>query len=266
MLKALFEYYNYKHYLNDYTSSKNRGEKSKISEALRCHIAYVSQVLNGDAHFSLEQADLLNHYLGHSDEESDFFLLFVSHARAGSESLRKRFDDKIKKILKDRLSLENRLKTKKLLPPEHHGIYYGAWYYSAIHLLISIPQFQTRDKIADHLGLPMNQVMKALNFLVETGLASFFQGKYRSGQVGLHLQNDSPWLSRHHSSWRIQSMHKAEEQDSKNFHYTSVVSLSAHDAIEIRKLILESIENIRGIVRNSPEEKVYCYLIDLFPV
>ena len=266
MSNSLFDYTDYKAYLKQIISHRGRGEKSRISVALQCHIAYVSQVLNDDANFSLEQADSLNTYLSHTEDESEFFLLLVSYARAGSTSLQKRYENRIKKTLGERLILENRLKTKKYLPQEQQSTYYSAWYYSAVHLLISIPEFQTKEKIAQHLSLPIDLVHRALTFLVENGLAQISKGRYQSGQVSLHLQNQSSWISQHHTSWRLQSVRSIEHQSSKNFHYTSVVSLSAQDAVRIRKLLLEAIEQIRPIVRESPEENVYCYLLDLFEV
>src|SRR4051812_42726625 len=107
MLKSVFEYQAYKPYLHDLVRSKGRGEKSKIARVLRCHVAYVSQVLKGSAQFSLEQADVLSTYLGHSDDEVEYFNLLVSHARSGSASLSERLERKILHVLKERLVLEN---------------------------------------------------------------------------------------------------------------------------------------------------------------
>ena len=87
MKKALFEYSDYKLYLSDKIDGMpkhGRGERSKLAEALRCHLAYVSQVLKGEAQLSLEQADIINQYFDHSPDEADFFLLLVQAARAGT--------------------------------------------------------------------------------------------------------------------------------------------------------------------------------------
>jgi len=52
-------------------------------------VAFVSQILNEVSIFSLEQAEGLNSLLGHSADESDFFLLLVQCGRAGTHALRK---------------------------------------------------------------------------------------------------------------------------------------------------------------------------------
>src|SRR5687768_11246698 len=98
MKDTVFDYRDYKKYLNDFIknqASGGHGYRSKIAEALRCHITYISQVLNKDAHFSLEQADELNSFLGHTKDESHYFLLLVQVARAGTHSLRSKFQEQI---------------------------------------------------------------------------------------------------------------------------------------------------------------------------
>jgi uncharacterized protein (TIGR02147 family) len=269
MLKSVFEYRDYKNYLKTRVTARGRGEKSRIAEALRCHLAYISQVLNGTAQLSPEQADTLNGYLGHADDEAEYFLLLVNHARAGTDSLRKVHETRIRKTFQERTLLENRLKNKKTLPFEAQATYYSVWYYSAIHLLISVPGFQTKEAIARHLRLPLPLVAQALTFLVGTGLAALVKGHYQTGQASLHLANDSPWIARHHASWRMQAVQAIDRQDLQNhqaLHYTSVISMSPDDSPEVRKIMIEAIEKIRTVVRQSPEKSVYCYNLDLFPV
>lgn len=266
MRSSLFDHRDYKDYLRAKVAERGRGERSRIAEALRCHLAYVSQVMAGEAQFSLEQADALNIYLGHSEDEADFFLLLVSQARAGTASLRKVYEARVRKTLHDRTMLENRLKNKKVLSSESQAPYYSAWYFAAIHVLISIPGFQTKEEIARHLRLPMTIVNQVLSFLVETGLAVLNDGTYRTGQFSIHLQNDSPWIARHHANWRMQAIQSVDRPDLAKLHYTSVVSMSPDDAPEVRKIMIEAIEKIRAVVRQSPEKSVYCYNVDLFPV
>jgi uncharacterized protein (TIGR02147 family) len=264
--KSIFKQDDYKTYLNEIVNERGRGERSRLAEALHCHLAYVSQVLNDEAQFSLEQGDVLNGYLGHSEEEADFFLLLILKARAGTASLRKLYEDKIRKQIQERALLENRLRQKKVLPSESQAIYYSAWYYSAIHLLISIPGFQTKEEIARHLRLPMSQIARVLEFLVSSGLAELNKGKYQTGQFTLHLQNDSPWIPRHHASWRMQAVQSIERMTPDQLHYTSVVSMSPDDVPRVREILVEAIEHVRAVVRASPEKGLYCYAVDFFEV
>ena len=99
---SIFDYTDYKKYLKDGLKQKPKsghGFKSAMASAIHCQSAYISRVLNGDAHFSLEQAYALNGFLGHSEEEAEFFILLVSYARAGTQPLERFFLRKINEIL-----------------------------------------------------------------------------------------------------------------------------------------------------------------------
>lgn len=183
MTKNLYEYRSYKRYLYDTITEKpsnGRGERSKIAKILNCHLAYVSQVLNGPAQLSLEQADALNEYLGHSPSEADFFLLLVQVERAGTESLKKRFLKRVEQIVSERELLKNRLKDQKELSKDIQPEYYSYWYYTAIHFLIACPEFQTKEALCEKLSLPMPIVTQVLEFLLSA----------------LQLENASPSILR----------------------------------------------------------------------
>jgi uncharacterized protein (TIGR02147 family) len=267
MASTVFDFSSYKKYLNAFIDERPRGEKSRIAGAVQCHLAYLSLVLNGTADLSPEQADRFSAYADHSPAEADFFLTLVSHARAGSARLRNRLREKIEATLQERLRIESRTELPQPLSEEAQGVYYSAWFYSAIHLLISIPAFQKPEEIARHLHLPVEQVKHTLDFLVTVGLARHESGRYTTGTVRLHLSADSHWIPRHHASWRLQCARAVEWQNpAENVHYTSVVSMSACDVPAVQKIMTDAIEKIRTVVKASPEEAIYCYLLDFFPV
>ncbi|MEK7395435.1 MAG: hypothetical protein AAB116_00725, partial [Candidatus Poribacteria bacterium] len=94
MGNSIFEYKDYKAYLKEILnrrSENERGIRTRLAEAIYCHNGYVSQVLNGAAHFSLEQAEAINKYLGHNKDQSSYLLLLVQHARAGTSGLKEYF-------------------------------------------------------------------------------------------------------------------------------------------------------------------------------
>jgi uncharacterized protein (TIGR02147 family) len=265
--KTVFEYPDYKSYLLDWAEEKGRGEKSRIAAALRCHMAYISQVLNGSADLSLEQAETLNAYLGHAEEESDFFLLLVLHGRAGTASLRDYHARKIARTLEERRILKNRLKFKKTLPIEDQAIFFSAWYYSAIHLLLQIPEFQTKEKIAAYLKLPLNQVKQVLDFLESLGLATQTHGRYKTGEINIYLAGDSPMIARHHTNWRMRAINAIDRNDPSELHYSSVVSIAKKDATKAHAIMTKAIEQVRALVgESSPEDSLFCYCLDLFEV
>src|SRR4051812_35972113 len=110
MTAQVFDFKDYKRYLNKRLSGRagvGRISRSKFSQKLRLHPSYMTRILNGDTHLSLEQADFANEALSHSDDESRYFLLLVELARAGTPGLRSRFD---RQLVKERLDHLNRKK------------------------------------------------------------------------------------------------------------------------------------------------------------
>jgi uncharacterized protein (TIGR02147 family) len=269
MKSSLFDFISYKEYLRnwiDHRPQKGRGERSRLAEALRCQLAYVSQVLNGSAHFSFEQAEAINDLLDHTDDEAEFFILLVHLERAGTPALKKRIQKKVQKILSQRLILKNRLKHEDTLNREDQATYYSAWYYAAIHMALAIPTLQTRDALVQAMGLPVSQVSRVLDFLQARGLAKEVQGRFRIGDARIHLESDSPMISKHHTNWRMQAIHSFERESTFDLHYSSVISVGEKDTHKIRETLVKAVEQVREIVRPSPDETLCCYSLDLFRV
>ncbi len=270
MKKNLFHYKDYKAYLSDKIEempNKGRGERSKIAEVLRCHIAYISQVLNGNAQLSIEQADVLNHYLSHTSEEADFFLLLVQAARAGTKSLEDYYKKKIAEIIQKRELLKNRLEYEKELAVTVQPIYYSAWYYSAVHFLCAIPDFQKKEAIAEHLGLSLQLVGKVLEFLLAAGLVVQKGDRFELGTVRIHLGSDSPMISKHHTNWRMQALQSLERAESTDLHYSSVIALEESLVPYVREALVKAIEEVRKVMKpTSKYEALYCYSLDLFEI
>ena len=254
MAKTLFEYRDYRRYLQDRVDERPRGERSRLAQHLRCHLTYVSQVLGGTAHLSPEQSQLLNRYYDHSEEEGDFFLNLVLHARAGTRELAAYYLQKIEKTIEQRLILKNRLQYKKTLTLVDQATYYSAWHYTAVHFALTIPLLQKRETIARYLGLSISRVGEALDFLVSVGIAHEENGLYQTGTTSIHLGNDSPMLPKHHANWKVQGLRSLDLPEGDDFHYTSVVTLSKKDLVKIKSLLVSAIEQIRPVIRESPKK------------
>jgi len=267
MKGSILEYLDYKKYLNDWInqrSSGGRGERSRIAEILRCNVAYVSRVLNGGAHLSSEQAHAMNSYLQHSSDEADFFLLLVHYSRAGTVDLQNYYLTKIRAEIERKNVLKNRLDYSRVLSKVDQTTYFSAWYYAAIHLLLAIPELQTKENIARYLRLPPKRVGQVLEFLVTSGLAIERKGSFKTGPTSIHLGNDSSMISKHHSNWRLQAIQSLEKERPDELHYSSAVTVAQEDVAEVRKIIISAIEQIRSVVKSSRDERLYCYSMDLF--
>lgn len=269
MQKNIFDFKDYRLYMLDFIAAqpkKGRGTRSAIAAALCCPVSHISQVLKGVSHLNMEQAHELNRYLNHTQEESEFFLLLIQFSRAGTQSLRSFFENQIHRILEKRLVLKDRLDVKKSLSEKDQVLFYSSWHYQAIHIMLTVSRFQTREAMSKHIGLSVKTVSEALDFLISIGLAVQEKGRYRSGTSRIHLGNDSPMISKHHINWRMKAIQSLDRENSQeDLHYSSVVSVSEEDALKIKSLIVKYIEALKGVVKESqPEEGVHCFSIDFF--
>jgi len=265
--RPVFEYPNYKKYISDRLDSSGlRGPRSKLAEHLRCQVAYISQVLNGKLHFSLEHAMLVNQFFGHSSEEAHYFMLLIHEARAGSEVLKLYYSGQLREVREKRDFVAHRLKVKKSLSEPNQAIYYGSWIFAAIHMMVMVPQFRTKRAISEYLGIPLKSVSEAIEFLISVGLIISDGDVYRIGAARMHLDPSSPMISKHHTNWRLRAVHALDRPLKEDLHFTSVASLSERDAARIRTMILEFLEKREEIVRPSKDEVIFCLGIDFYKI
>lgn len=71
-------------------------------------------------------------------------------------------------------------------------------------------------------------------------------------------------ISKHHANWRIKAMHAIDLRREKDLHYSSVITMAEKDAYNVKSVMVKAIEEIRSIVKDSPEEKMFCYTLDFF--
>jgi uncharacterized protein (TIGR02147 family) len=264
---SIFDYMDYKDYLRDVLEARaenKRGERSKLAAFVGCHTAYVSQVLNGNPNFSLEQAEMINRFLGHSKDQSLFLLFLVQFARAGTASLRKTFEDQLQALKEKQFVLKDRLEFKKSLSREDQVTFYSSWHYGAVHVLVSVPGCHTERGMSEYLGLPVERVAEILQFLMGVGLVVRKEGNYRIGTTHIHLESDSPMISKHHTNWRLQAIRSLDHLSKKDLHYSSVITLSKTDADQAKEILVKAIEKVRAVVKASKDEEGFCYAIDFF--
>lgn len=238
----------------------------KLAEHLNCKTAFISQVFNQEVNFSLEQAVGVNIFFKHSRDESKFFLLLLQKQRAGSRDLEKFFELEVKEVLERRKDLKERLGVKDNLDELNQNIYYSAWYYSAVHILISIPKFQEAPAIASQLNLSIKKVHEILSFLCETGLAVEEQNRFMIGKTRVFLSRENVQIRKHLANWRSQATFAIEKDLGENLHFSNVISLSAEDIPKIQELLNKCIEECREIIKKSPEEDLRVMNIDFFSI
>lgn len=264
---TIYEFDDYKKFLKkwlDDQPKQGRGLIRKMADHLRISSTMMSHILNGEKHFSLEVANDLAVFIGMDEAETEYFLLLLFHAKAGSFSLRERFKKKILLEQKRASEITKRVKADTDLPNIAKTVFYSNWLYTGIRNMTACPGFQNIDEIANHLNLPRATIKKVVDFLTKNELCLEKDGKLIPGLKQTHVGHQSPLVSRHHQNWRLQGFSKMIDAEDKNLFFTAPMSLSYETAELIRQKIPGFIEEIIKIVRPSPSEVVRCLNIDWF--
>ena len=158
------------HFLRSYITSlpkKGRGEASRMAKHLGISTTLISQIFGGNKDLSLEMADQLIEFFGLNAIEGDFFILLVEHQRAGTDSLRKRWQKKIREFQERASLIKNRVEVDAQLSDVTKSIFYSHWLYSAVRNLTAIDAIQDIDSLSAHLKIPAEKLLKVVHFLVE---------------------------------------------------------------------------------------------------
>lgn len=265
--QSVFRYQSYKGYLTSRLGdvSTRKGLKSQAASHMGCQSTYISQVLHGSAHLSLEQAQAFNEFIGHSKLEANFFLLLVQRERAGTVALREYFDDLINVELAKTLSVTQRLGSCNALNREQQARYYSSWHYAAIHMALTIPRLREPKRLAEYLNVSVRRVHLVLDHLVEMGLVFSDAAKnFHPGASQIRVGRDSTMLTAHHQNLRQLAIRSLDHETVEDLHYSSVVTLSKSDARHLKDRMLEEIGEILKTVRASSEEEAFIFNVDFF--
>ncbi|MES2962867.1 MAG: TIGR02147 family protein [Bdellovibrionota bacterium] len=263
---SVLEFHDYKAYLRklENSDSVTRGFRTRLAEAASCQSAFISQVLNSSAHLSLEQGLGIAGFLRLSAQERKYFLWLIEYGRAGTVELRSFFETLLQREREAHLDIKKRVGPKIALTQESKAIYYSQWYYSAIHMAVTIPQLSTRRQLTAALELGPDVIENAVDFLISTGLVQEKQGRLTVGKTHIHLDREEPMIYNHHANWRMAALRAFSNPKPTSVHYSTVSSLSAKDAEDLRAKMITFIESYVAQVRPSQEEVLYSFNIDFF--
>lgn len=245
-------------------SAVAKGLRSNLAAFIGCQPSYLSQVLNGKPQLTLEQAKKLCQFFAFNKLETKYFILMTEYARAGSVDLANFFQEQILEIQKNRFHIKERLATTEDIASEDRHKYYSAWYYSAVHVALSIQGLQSSQKIAARFHLPVELVLEAIEFLEKIDLIRKIDGKYEFTKRNLHLERESIFIQRHHINWRSQALQSAEKNLKEDVHYSNVIAIAKEDYEKIKEVFVAAIEKTQNIIKPSREEEIYAITLDIF--
>lgn len=266
---SVFHAKSYKAFIHEWikkTPTGGRGQRKLLADAVGCQTPYITHVLSGDYHFSLEQAEGCARWMGLNESETEFFLLLVMRERAGTRALKSVFERQIETYRAKELAIKKKVQIEETLDLQAQVTYYSHWLYAAVHMAILIPTLNTADALQNYFQVPSAQLMSVLDFLARHRLIEPTRAGYKVARPMLFLPRGSPLLPLHHSHWRLMAIEKSQMNRVENMHYSTVMSLSrdAYEAIRIQ--MAELIEKTAEIVKPSADEKLACMVIDLFNV
>lgn len=264
---AVYDFNNYKTFVNDAlkNASGAGATRKELAQALGCQPSHVSAVLSGEGEFSAEQAEKVGRFLKLGREQTEYFLMLVQFNRAGTPQLRSVYSAMLRQMREKTTPLRAKLDIREELSDQAKAKYYSTWIYQAIHVLLSVPGFQTPRAIAERLRLSLSQVEEVLSFLVAAGLAEKSKTHiYRQLRPVLHLDRASVFVNRHHTNWRLRAIHAVDQNSEDDLHYSAVASLSEEDYLKIKRLLSDALKASVEIVRDSKEEDVVGICMDFF--
>lgn len=248
-------------------SESDRGEFTRLANYIGVNSSFISQVLKGDKHFSLEQILKCSQYFTLTEMEEEYLIHLHQYDRAGSDDLKKFFHKKLLKIIKKKNKVSEVLKTHKSLSFEEQSIFYSNWYYSAIRLSTEIEGMDNLNAISEYFNLNKKTVSDVINFLLENNLIEKKNNRLSILNNMTHLKNDSPFINNHHKNWRIKSLENYSHFDQNiDLAFTSPLTISEKDFLEVRAEILDFIKKLSSKVSASKSEKLACLNIDFFSI
>lgn len=268
-MKAVFDFIDFREFILFLSQEEGakRGFHSQLAEAAKCQRSYLSQVLKYKAGLTLDHAIGIGNHLHFDDAEMEYFLNLVNYDRAGTQELKTYYLNKIQSQQNSFLDLGKRFNVSLIEDAGHEQLYYSSWHWSAVHILTGVPGFQTVQKIATRLSLPIDFTIYTLERLELMGLVkkdtdnNWFVTKGK-----IHLSKSSIMNTINHNNWRQRATLTSPSSELKSLNYTAVQSISRDDFEVIKKIILKAIDNTRNIVIESKQEEVACLNFDLFLV
>ncbi len=202
--------------------------------------------------------------MGLSRRELDFLILLVEFDRAGTPSLRALFKQKIVEAQESSRLLKNRVKEVTELSSEIKARYYSSWLYSGVRNLTACRGMKSIDHLAEHLKLPRAVIAEIVEFLIQNRLIVESDSGWQPGVVSTYLSSDSPLVNKHHQNWRIKAIQKMDENLEEDLFYTSPMSLSQELAHQLRRHLVDVIEDLHKKTDPSPSQATRCLNLDWF--
>lgn len=267
MKQSVFEFESYKEYVRAAfarAEKGGRGLRQKLAQFLACQDSYVSLVLSGDRHFSVEQGEGVARFLHLPPEEKEVFLLLLLRDRAGTEESRKYFHQQVEERRQRYLDFRSRVQIESDLSDAEKMTYYSSALYAKVHMFLTLPGEWAAEKLARRFRVPPERITEVCQFLASRGLIEEKAGKYSRASKFLFLGKRSPFVGQHHANWRLDAVQAIQERKEEGVHLSMAVTLSEKDADELRRRIAAFVQECSELIKGSKEETLMAFCLDFY--
>lgn len=265
---SIFIYLDYRSYLKTTLKEKPKkgyGELSKWAQSCGIHPTLMSLILKGERDLSLEQAFALGQHLKLTALELEFLVLLVQYTRAGTREFREHIHKKLEDLKVEATQIKKRFTYESELSEEAKLIFYSSYLYSAIRLYCDTKsEGISIDDLIYKFNLDRTELIPKLEFLEQSGLIRYSKNRYFMGTARTLVTRDSKHAIKHHQSWRLQAMLKAESLKEDELMFTCPMSLSKKDFSDFKRELTDLIQKFSIILKDSKSEDVGCFNIDWF--
>jgi uncharacterized protein (TIGR02147 family) len=265
MSVSVFDFDDYKPFVREFIKQMpraGRGQYRAMAKHLRVHTTLLSHVFRGTKELTAEQGCALASFLSLAELDADYLLALIESNRAGTRELQGAIARRLMQLRERRSQLEHRIPGARSLSGEERTTFYSQWYYSAVRLASSLPGMGDPMSIAQRLGLPVDLARDALEFLLQSNLIRRNGDGFELVAKRTHLGASSPLAAVHHRNWRVVAMNRYERMNSRDFAFTSPVTLSRVDAARVRELLVGAVSDVTKLVEPSPGESLCLLNID----
>lgn len=263
----IFDYKDYRKFLQDLVTKQGPKvfTQVELAKAMECQAAYLSQVLKERADLTEDHGVKLCQYLRLTEAETDYFLLILRWAKAGTPALRKYLEEARQKSHDLHREVESRISSVKNKELNEFNLYYcSSWIPAVLHSATSCESLQTVSSLMQRFGLEKEVVEHHLQHLERFGLVKFEKGRWIFQGGSLHFSKNSSMDQNFQMSRRLHAMNSIFTRQPEDIHYSTLLSVDAPTARKIRDLLINSIENIHKKAEPAPSEEIYSVCLDFF--